>query len=83
MRVGTCLAVTLCSMIMVSAGCIAGELKHRYHGVHMVLPYRGTDSVAVGTWDQRPYILAHDKSPNFVGLRIRPAFRGLLAQLPS
>jgi hypothetical protein len=54
-------------LAMVSSGCAAGN-THRYDSVLASLSYQGTRRVAVGTEDQRPYVLNAEKGPQFVGL---------------
>jgi hypothetical protein len=65
--------VTRTQLIMVSlvliliAGCVAD--RYSYNEVIADLSVSGTRSVGVAVHDQRPYVKAGEKNPNFVGLQ--------------
>ncbi len=59
--------IPVLALAALSSGCAVGN-THSYHDVLANLSYQGTRKVAVGTEDQRPYILNGDKGPQFVGL---------------
>lgn len=48
-------------------GCAFGQ-KIVYSGTVADIDASGTASVAIATWDQRPYVVTGDKKPTFVGL---------------
>jgi hypothetical protein len=52
---------------VLASGCAVGN-THSYDNVLASLSYQGTRKVAVGTEDQRPYVLNAEKGPQFVGL---------------
>jgi len=54
-------------MFGVLTACAVGN-RHRYDDVVATLPYSATESVAVLTVDQRPYVLDRHKTPQFVGI---------------
>lgn len=59
-------ALLLCAAVLLSA-CAYGR-KIAYNTTVPDIEPQGTLSVAVGTSDQRPYIVSGDKTPTFVGL---------------
>jgi hypothetical protein len=63
-RILACLAALLLS------ACAVGN-QHDYTSAAPQLTVQGSGSAVVAVQDQRPYILDHDKTPNFCGL-----FRG-------
>ncbi|MBX6420715.1 MAG: hypothetical protein IRZ06_06900 [Nevskia sp.] len=57
--------LSICATVVCLSAC--GGMD--YAGRTATLSYSGNGSVAVGAWDQRPYVLDNDKSPDFVGLQ--------------
>jgi hypothetical protein len=55
-------------VLILAAGCAVGN-KHSYNDVIADLSASGSRSVAVAVHDQRPYVKAGTKNPNFVGLQ--------------
>jgi len=60
-------AVALCAAVL-SHGCAMGN-RHAYHTTVAALRVSGTDTIAIATHDQRPYVRNGDKHPEFVGLQ--------------
>jgi len=58
--------VLLAAPLLLGA-CAIGN-KHAYHDVVASVPAGGTGQIAVATHDQRSYVLAGKKAPDFVGL---------------
>lgn len=58
--------VAICAVALLG-GCAFGK-KVAYQNVKPDLEVKGTNSVAVATWDQRPYVVSGGKAPTFVGL---------------
>src|SRR5574341_548216 len=56
------------SIAVASAGCAVGN-KHSYTVERPELVVQGTRSVAVAAQDARPYVVAGNKTPDFVGLQ--------------
>ncbi len=61
------LLVPVLTLAVLASGCAVGN-THSYDNVLASLSYQGTRKVAVGTEDQRPYVLNGEKGPQFVGL---------------
>lgn len=59
--------VALSWALVLLGGCAFGN-KITYSGARPDLALQGDKSVAVAVHDQRPYVLAGDKGPQFVGL---------------
>lgn len=59
---------TLFVLLVLLAGCAAGN-RYAYDHIAADTNLRGSGTVAVGTHDQRPYVLDGDKEPQFVGLQ--------------
>jgi len=59
------LGVLLMSGVLMA--CAAGN-RHCYDDVVATVQYSATESIVVATVDQRPYVLKHDKTAQFVGL---------------
>jgi hypothetical protein len=49
-------------------GCAVGN-RHAYHTVTVEPSVSGSGALGVATHDQRPYVVAGDKEPQFVGLQ--------------
>jgi len=59
------LILTLATLL---GGCAVGN-RYAYDNITAETAIRGNGTVAVGTHDQRPYVLDGDKEPQFVGLQ--------------
>jgi hypothetical protein len=57
----------IAAIVAVLSGCAVGN-QHGYSTQMPDLAVSGSRAVAVATQDARPYVLAKDKAPNFVGL---------------
>jgi hypothetical protein len=55
-------------LALVASGCAVGN-RYSYRDVVASVPVAKGRSVAVATHDQRPYIVAGEKQPNFVGIQ--------------
>ncbi len=62
-----CLALPLV-LVLALAGCAVGN-RYDYRGSIAGLPVSGTGRIAVDVLDARPYVLNHDKKPDFIGLQ--------------
>ncbi|WP_054774832.1 hypothetical protein [Methylogaea oryzae] len=60
--------ILLAASLSGCAGQSAIGQKYNYAGASLTLPYTGAPLV-VGVQDRRPYIVSHNKSPDFVGLQ--------------
>jgi len=64
----TVLVTTALLAANLAAGCAVGNL-HAYHDVVVPLSHSGTGSIAVATYDQRPYVRSGEKGADFVGVQ--------------
>jgi hypothetical protein len=60
------LVVSLCLLLGASFGAIG--TKYDYSASIKSVPVSGTGTIAVEVVDERPYVVSHEKNPNFVGL---------------
>ena len=63
-----CVIALLALVLIVTSGCAIGRKVD--YGSAMTLPVKeGSGQLAVGVVDHRPYVVAGDKAPTFVGLQ--------------
>lgn len=60
------LLIALC--VPLSASFLAIGTKYDYSTSIKSIPVSGTGTIAVEVIDERPYVVSHEKNPNFVGL---------------
>ena len=65
-RAGTWLPVLVLASLL--GGCAVGN-TYEYRLGRMPLPVQGSSAIGLAVTDQRPYVIAGHKDPNFVGLQ--------------
>lgn len=64
---GSIKAIGLACLAGALTACVIGQ-KISYSDTTADVAASGTETIALATWDQRPYVVSGDKGPTFVGL---------------